>query len=676
MPIQNFDFPGVAFRQTFDTTPATTLSMLGVVCVGTQYQLYKADSDAAYKLDPFTYNPVSSNTYTVEAKNGGTIEKTKSQHHLVVKNGAVKYADFEYSDNTAENEIDKTNTNLNTRVIQFTKPVADGDGGTAGAEFGGRGVRVGDPIKLSGTKTEDSAPVATSVLTTVLQVNPVGDAGYKQIVVGDTGDLEDLTKAEFCLPTDYTYSEGSTTFQLVNAADNESATLTILANLEAPLTALATEDAPARNGALLGGDFYIEFREVMTQYVNKLGIISSVSEISEVLGTPGKDNPLALAVLFAFNTSGNVVYFTGVRSETPEAYDEALDFLAKYDGIYSVIPVTEDQNIIKQCLTTCTLQSADEESTIRRVVWYGITNAAAPQIWNGTGTFTTGADAASTVTVRLSSFAFKDTARQVGDKLRMVNYPNTIWDIAGISGLDLTLAAGSVAPSDATDVALEIIRTAPTNADIIEDVNARRCTQSERAVCVWADGLQYNGEDLPNIYLAAAAAGMRCYEAPHRPLSNLGYDFFTLSEPFGMTKNQLKRIGANGIWIIANNQDGTPINMRQVTTAIANNINLDEESIIANADTIAMVVCWTGRSYVGNSNISPTLIALLEDDLRTAMDVFLKNASGSPYVGPQLLDWELLDIYQDTVNRDHVYANFECEPPKPFNKFIMNMRVI
>ena len=58
------------------------------------------------------------------------------------------------------------------------------------------------------------------------------------------------------------------------------------------------------------------------------------------------------------------------------------------------------------------------------------------------------------------------------------------------------------------------------------------------------------------------------------------------------------------------------------------------------------------------------------------MDGFLANTSGSAYIGPQLLDWELLNLYQDTVNRDHVYANFTCEPPKPFNKFVMNMRVI
>lgn len=663
MPIQNFDFPGVAFRQTFDPTPANTLATLGVVCVGTQYKLHKADSADAHELTGYTYDPSGPSRTTVSASPNGTIDTTMASQHLVVKNGAFRFATF------ASAKIDAGHTTTSTRVITFTEAIADGYGEEAGDDFGSRGVKVGDPIRLTGAGSD------TPVLTTVLRIDPVTGIGMAQIVVGDTGTLTSVTQVEFCAPLDVTYEAGASTFTLTDAASNN---LTIQGGLSAKL-----DDLSGRSCPLIGGDFYIEFRESVQQYVNKLGIISSVSEISDVLGTPCKDNPLALAVLFAFNTAGNAVYFTGVRKETTEAYDEALDFLAKYDGMYSVIPVTEDANIIKQCTTTCIAQSNDEESTIRRVVWYGITNDAYPQIWKGTGVFTSETvDTTTTVTVALDPLAFTETALQDGDKLQMTKYPYTIWDIAGISGDTVILAAGSVAPALAdpsvTDEAfdLKIIRTKPTNADIIEDVNKRRCTQSERAVCVWADGLQYNGEELPNIFLAAAAAGMRCYEAPHRPLSNLGYNFFTLADTFGMTKNQLKRIGANGIWIIANNQDGTPINMRQVTTAIANNINLDEESVIANADTIALDVCQVGRQYVGNSNISPILLGLLESDLRMHVDAYLIDKSGSPYVGPQLISWEFLDIYQDKVNQDHVYADFTCTPPRPFNKFYIHMRVI
>lgn len=653
MPIQNFDFPGVAFHQTFDPAPANTLSTLGVVCVGTQYQLHKADSKDAVQLSSLDYSDTTGAQATITPTVGGTIDLTPATQHLVVKNGAFAYT-------AIDDDIDSTE--VANRAIAFAEPIADGNGYEADAAFGSRGARIGDPVRISGTGTGTPEPV----LTTILRIDYVADVGMAKILVGDLGGITTVSKVEFCVAMDKTYEAGSSTFGIAEAGGTY--TLTIQGGLTAPI-----EELLGISGTLIGGgDFYIEYRESVQQYVNKLGIISSDDEIEEILGTPCADNPLALSVKFAFSTAGNVVYFTGVRSEAVAGYEEAVDFLAKYDGMYSVCPATEDSSIIKACDSLCRSQSTDEESTIRRVVWYGITGTATPVIWEGTGDFT----GTTTISVALTPAAFTTTALQAGDKLQLKAAPYTQWDIVGISGDSVTLASGSVAPASTTDVALKIVRTKPTSADIIDDINARRCTQSERAVCVWADGLQYNGEDLPNYPLAAAAAGMRCAEAPHRPLSNLGYDFFTLSEPFGMTKNQLKRIGANGIWIIANNQDGTPVNMRQVTTAIANNLNLDEESIIANTDTIAMAACLVGRGYVGNSNISPELLDALECDLRVVMDGFLANTSGSAYIGPQLLDWELLNLYQDTVNRDHVYANFTCEPPKPFNKFVMNMRVI
>ena len=116
--------------------------------------------------------------------------------------------------------------------------------------------------------------------------------------------------------------------------------------------------------------------------------------------------------------------------------------------------------------------------------------------------------------------------------------------------------------------------------------------------------------------------------------------------------------------------------MRQLTTAIANDVNRDEESVIANVDTIAMGVSRVGGDKTGNSNISPALLDALENDVTLHMDNYKLNESGSVYIGPQLLDWELERIWQDPVNLDHVYASLWCQPPKPFNKFHITVRII
>ena len=225
-------------------------------------------------------------------------------------------------------------------------------------------------------------------------------------------------------------------------------------------------------------------------------------------------------------------------------------------------------------------------------------------------------------------------------------------------GLDATYASGS------------------NNNDRVTAILGRMGNRSYRAQAVWADGAYFNGELVPNFILAAAPAGMRSYEPTYRPISNLGYSFFSLKNSNGFTKSQLEKLGKNGIWIIDNDYEGAPSNKKQVTTAVANNLNLDEESIVSNADSIALTLCHVGENRVGNSNISQVLIKVLSDTITNIMENYLVNTTGNAYVGPQLLSWSLDSIYQDPVVLDHIYAVITCEPPKPFNRFVMTLRIV
>ena len=216
------------------------------------------------------------------------------------------------------------------------------------------------------------------------------------------------------------------------------------------------------------------------------------------------------------------------------------------------------------------------------------------------------------------------------------------------------------------------------DSDVVAGVTAIRSaiSNSYRAQAVWADGALYNGKVVPNYVLAAAPAGMRSYEPSWRPLSNLGYSSFSLANTHNITKSQLEALGAQGIWIIGEGFDGGATNLRQVTTAVSNNLNLDEESIVANADSIALTLCHVGEDLVGCSNISPALLKSLSDTITAIMDNYLINRTGNAYIGPQLLSWSLDALYQHEVLLDHIYAVITCEPPKPFNRFVMTLRIV
>ena len=577
MPITNFEFPGVTLRQTFAETPVGTERTLAVAVVGSIYKTHSASSESP--IDD-VYDPANGTTVSLPGfeKGSTVIDRDQKTQRLVVKNGA-----FSYHNVTAGSSVSikkNADSSIEFTGVSFTD-----------TPFHQRGVIAGDPIVLKSTVDEN----AVYTLTEVIAVS--GD--HKVYIASSVlnGITSDITAVYFCEYADASFDAGDTTFS-INTTEGSVEIKPTLDNSPADSDLKTTlADLNGTLGTFLGGKFYIEYREKVKAYNGKLGSVGTVSDIVNIFGYPNKDNPVALACYAAVLAGGNAVtYFTGVESESALAYSVALDFLDSYDNIYSIVPASTNKDIIKACLASCVAISNDEESTVRRALWYGIdTNSG---------------------------------LRSTADKV----------------------------------------------AELITQRQER--STSERAVCVWADGLYVNGELVPNFVGAAAAAGMRAYEPAQRPLSNLGYSFLSVSESSGFTNSQLKDLGRNGIWIIANNTDGLPINKRQITTAVSNNINKDEESIISNSDTVALALCYVGKNLVGCSNITPELIEDLRFQIELVLSTFSTNRTGSVYIGPQLLSYNVVSVYQDTINLDHIYADIEITPPKPFNRFHMTLRIL
>lgn len=572
MALTNFDFPGVTLKQVFAEASTGTTSTLSVACIGPQFALHRADveSEAAMISQASTAYDVTNGltTASLPGKGDGTLDTTASTHHLVVKNGVWSYAT-------------KSGTLAAGGVITFAVVLKDGGGYTADAAFGSRGVRVGDYVYVT-----DSASTPYTKQAKITAIDFVSGSGYIKATIDSAASLATgEVSVKFCLVQAAKYASGNSTFTLATTG------VTIQGGLTTTLAELG-----GVSGTLQAGDFYVEYRERYSTWNNKLGVIEKYGDVESILGGASAENPLALAVKFALLGGNNTaVYFTTVASDTAAAYEQAVDLLAKYPQIYSIVPATTDTAVIQAVAAACIADSEDIESKIRRICWYGINSK--------------------------------------------------------------TLGSGE------------------TNADLIDDLITKRAVSSYRARCIWADDIVYNGEVVGNYAGAAAAAGLSSYEECWRPLSNLGYNFFSVADTHGLTRSQLKQLGSNGIWIIGNNADNQPVNLKQVTTAVANNLNLDEHSIVANADECCLMLCHVGENQVGCSNISTSLLAALETTIYNALDKRTKNAS-SAYVGNQLISYEIVRIYQDTVNLDHVYADINIEPPKPFNKFHITVRVI
>lgn len=675
MAIQNFDFPGVTLKQVFAPAATGTESTLGVACIGPVYKLHNADyADEAALVQQTAQKSYSPTTgllnVEIPKRTAGTVFVDDETCRLQIRDGIWAWT---YPGATAGTlSVSGSVATLTVGTGQSALVFKAGHGSQVSALFGTRGVKTGDFVYL--TKSSSTHECAVLGIT-----SSVPGGAYNTLIIdapsGATAASDYVVKfavkanAEigkgdgFSLNADYTMitqidgglSLGLADIYGVDESESGSGSAEIL------------------TGYLQRAIFYLDYRERLTSYVGQVGVIGSEDDITDLVGRRCPENPIAQALYYAFTESNRTItYFTEPSTDTAEGYSEALDLLSRprYSGIHGIVPCTEDAKIITACSAAVIAESEDEKSKVRRALWYGISTDDTPVIASGSATLAVAAGSTK-ATVTFAGTPFVDNQTQAGDVCVINGTEYTVYSDNNINQVVLldgpTTGAGSVTA--------EIVRKAPTNAQLIKGIIAKRIAASYRCRCVWADDAWADGAVLSNFCVAAAAAGKRAYEECWRPLSNLGYSSFQVKDTHGFTRSQLKELGAEGIWIVDNNDSDTPVNLKAVTSAVANDVNLDNESVISNADEVALALCRVGENMVGNSNISDSLLMVLSDTISGILDRRTSNAT-SDTVGNQLISWSLLKLYQDTVAQDEVYADIEITPPKPFNKFHMTMRVL
>lgn len=552
MALKDFKFPGVELHQEFVETPVVGESQLGVVVVGNKF---KSNTTSWVYGGTASSIDFSDDDYC-------TVDEA-SDVSVYVTDGLFKGFEATASSTGVKVSGSTMGTSNKSATVTFDVDI------TASTVFGTLPPTEGDTVDITGTGS--AVPCIISSIS----------ANGKTIVATVTGTTaisgSSVTKVDF-------YKVVPDMVEVTDATVS-GATVTM------PATVTAKVGGQTLDSTLQEGTYNVSVTyDKPTKF--SLGAVGSLEEIRQEFGEANRSNDMALALHVALQASQtNIVYYLGILDDSADGYTAAMDFLDKYDTVYSVVPLTYDVAKIQACITAAEASAKDPESKIRRTVWYGLETPNS-NIVQG----------------------LIDTRKTIGS-----NY---------------------------------------------------------RAQAVWADDALFKAIVLPNYILAAAPAGMRSYEPAYRPISNLGYSFLSLYNTHGLTKSQLTALGQEGIWIIDNNYLGTPINKRQITTAVSNNLNLDEESIVANADSIALTLCHVGENLVGCSNINPMLLKALRDTITNIMNNYTVNLTGNAYIGPQLLSWSLDALFQHPTMLDHIYATITCEPPKPFNRFVMTLRIV
>ena len=672
--IANYSDPIVTLNQVYKASEEGTVPTLGACVIGPHYIVRKyEDFGNALQLNSkdnypegYTYTyaeGLSARAYPARTSSDGTVDTATVK--VLVKNAELEYktysgagTTFTLSDGNDTLSIAESDSGSLVKVV-FMDPYKDGEFVEAAA---------GDVVRLGVTEASDSYVVDCTIVGFMKDEN----GNYTKCVLSKTFPQGlTVTSAKFYKVKDCFVGDAFVTAQ--------ASSITVLGSTcSEPLDLGDGNEIPY---PIYGGAFYAEYRVRSDKFVNTYGQVADVDYVADLLGKICPENPLGIAVANAVEESeGNFVYFVALdkdsedEAEMVESYEKALDLIADKDGIYGIVPCTDNKAVAKAILQFVEKQSSEEIPYFKYLYASKEIPAEEQLLPNDNTALTVTAVSAESDSTEgiLTKVTFSGSPLLTvgtivpGDVLkygngyeasiRRSNHKNIIW-VAGNRTETLTTASSTA-----------IFKTLTDNADIIESIIAWKDIANKRCSICIADGAMYNSTmPVPNYCVAAALAGKRSGTYPHAPLSNVTMKAISTAEAHGFTTSMSKKLGAAGFWRVGMREDGECISRRQLTSVASGDVNYDEQSIVCNIDSIGLSLKVTGRDLVGNTNISPTLLDILEFNLETKLADFQTYVDD--LIGPQLLSGAVLSVRQDAVYKDRIYAELEGEPPKPFNRF-------
>lgn len=468
-------------------------------------------------------------------------------------------------------------------------------------------------------------------------------------------------------------------------------------------------------------DLYVTYRELQTGFSDSFHSLYGASEVAKTLGAVDPDNPLAMGVYMAALNAANddgdeapPVYFMAVPTDDYNGYAEVLNAATLTERAYVFAPTTQDgavlellrNHVLEMSVKTVkkwriaaasetvpdTVQRLGPSTNLRGTPYYAIplstsgTGASAKDSFNQFRIVANGATNAPNEDVNLRS----SNKVVEGDviKFRPHNdaWQEEIWDeyvvtkVINKNTVEVKRRIGTgpiEIPADWTETSgyygpaqIEAyhVYTDLESAELVASTSRHLATR--RMVNVFPPTFETNGVLVTNgSFAACAVAGLISSTEPQQPITNMsirGIDNVPSIRKY--TNSELDVMAAGGTFIVAQDLPDDVVYVRhQITTAYKDgNLNTAELSITKNVDSISYAFADVFRPYYGKYNITPELIAILENLAGQLISQF--GGSTSVY-GPQLIteNTSIRYVRQNALMKDHVDVAIRLGVPYPCN---------
>jgi len=462
--------------------------------------------------------------------------------------------------------------------------------------------------------------------------------------------------------------------------------------------------------AITRATLHIESRSLNISNTTSTITVSS-NDFESRLGVVSSRNPLALAASIALQNSGtSSIKVLRINEDSSQGFLNALPYLNADPNVYSILPLTQDLQVINSYAVAAVNQSSPSVGKFR-IVLGSAESAPLKRYWAGSRrseySWVASSLASGTITNALKAAGVDGTAvivdpeggflsaggPSVGDEL-VFSYISGE-GVVGSSKFTCSVAAVRSSAELLVNLPKAVEVAANENASIVFtgslDISEDRNSQVEdllktiepltsnsdlakRLVMVYPGEVSVGSEaGLPGYYLTAAVGGMLAAFEPHRPknqialsgiadieYSNLGY----------FTDEQIDQLSDGGYFVLIQEiAGGLPFCVHQVTLGYKNYAGTQEYSelsVVNNFDYISSVFKNSLQPYVGVWNVIPQAYSSIMASLDSAI-LSLRSRSVDR-IGAPLVSGEVVSVEPSEADAGTVNVVMDVQLPKVLNK--------
>ena len=461
-----------------------------------------------------------------------------------------------------------------------------------------------------------------------------------------------------------------------NANDSE---ITVAKDANVAVTPNLTMD-------ILQAELYMNYRELITD--DALTLVSSrTNNIVDYVGVAHPDNPMGMMYACASRVDGAFFYMLSVDDNSDDAYARALEYVAKFENVYSFVPFKQSAAVRSAAMAEINKYSNPEVAQYKRL-WVAPISTQEQKVYPVSDNMPTALCKMANGTLTLQSGWSEDinlvtAGLKRGDIARLYvgfSAETSSWktvDIPINRVLDKTkVSVNSTATYNICRVEffhkLSSSEYAESIAAEAASINSARVTLVASDLITWDSTFA----DVDKVYLAATLAAMRSALPPHAPMNELVVPGFAISDTCKWSDKDYEAMNDGGVWVVYNNSDNSAVTYHQITTLTDGTI-AEEDSAVSNGDSVvrALRTALRAKGISGKANVSDALLSTINSTIVAELNYI----QGIPYAamyGSRILSHAVQALYVPASNRQSVVCKVNIKLPLPLQDGLFEFNLI